>query len=144
MHPADRSRPRRQGDCRRFRQIFLSGRTMPGGPGAAGNRPGFAKPVGMIRQENEPRKNGAASMYGVTQLAGNTAVLDVADKMLGCLPDKSRPAAHPLITPIGESRATRVERPASWTTCTTSLLGLYTSGASSAIAASLGARTMMP
>ncbi len=90
--------------------------------------------------ENAPEEGGGKHIRG-NLFAHNTAVLDVPVEVLGCLPDETRAAGHPLITPIGERRATSCESPASWTTRTTSSLDLYTDGASSAIAASFGART---
>ena len=74
------------------------------------------------------------------EFAGDPALLDEPVKMLRGPPDKSGAATHPFIIPTGERRATSREIPTSCTTFTTSSLGLYTLGASSAIAFSLGAQ----
>jgi len=61
---------------------------------------------------------------GSYELADDPAVLDKAVEMLGGCPDKPGPVVHPLITPMGERRATSREMPTSCTTFTTSSLGL--------------------
>ncbi len=79
-----------------------------------------------------------SEQVGGDWFAADPALLNEPVEMLRCCPDEPGPAAHPLITPMGVSRATSREIPTSCTTFTTSSLGLYTSGASSAIAFSFG------
>ena len=61
---------------------------------------------------------------GADRLATGPAVLDEPREHEGAVPEQPGPAGHPLITPSGSSRTTIFESPASWTTRTTSRLGL--------------------
>lgn len=73
--------------------------------------------------EHRPVKRGGKHV-GSDRFAADPAVLDEAVEMLRRCPDEPGTAAHPLITPTGESRATSLDMPVSWTTFTTSPLGL--------------------
>ena len=70
-----------------------------------------------------PEERGGEHMGG-DEFAADPALLDKAVEVLRRCPDKPCPADHPLITPMGTSRATSFEIPTSCTTFTTSSLGL--------------------
>ena len=99
-----------------------------GGRGAEGRKEVRIRRVCKAGRDDQAVERGPVERggehVGGDEFAADPALLNEAVEVLRRCPDKPCPAAHPLITPMGVSRATSREIPISWTTFTTSSLGL--------------------
>jgi hypothetical protein len=110
------------------------------------SRPGSRRHETGATDSHVDRKTGKAP---VLQLDG---LRHAANGIRGWLPQCKRSHGNyaprrwhqPLMTPIGRSRATFLERPALWTTSTTKSTSLYALGCSSGSSRRLRARAMIP